>query len=101
MTQTEPSFAQSRGLTPRARLAIWAAAAALLAFPAIAMQFTAGVNWDLGDFLIFGGMLLVLCGAIETSMKFPAERKWRLAAVAVSLFIFLMVWAELAVGIFD
>lgn len=78
---------------------MWACAAALFAAPLIAMQFTSEVNWTLGDFMVFGGMLLILCCGIEAAMRLPVDRKWRLIAAAIALMAFLIVWVELAVGI--
>lgn len=75
--------------------------AALLAVPLVAMQFTAEVNWGPGDFvvagvLLFGAGMLYALGARLASGK--AQRVALALSVAAGL---ALVWAELAVGIFD
>ncbi|WAT18635.1 hypothetical protein OZN62_03375 [Aurantiacibacter sp. MUD11] len=82
------------------RLAGWGLAAALLLLPAIAMQFTDEVAWGPGDFVVMGGLLLGLGAAIELFFRLPLSGTLRLAAVAAAFGVFLLVWAELAVGIF-
>jgi hypothetical protein len=82
------------------RAALWGAAALLLLLPWGAMQFTAEVRWDLADFVIFGALLVVACGAFEFVARLTAVRRNRWRAGAAIVAVFLLVWAELAVGIF-
>lgn len=82
------------------RLALWGGAALLLLTPAIAMQFTDEVNWGPGDFLVFAAMLVFACGAFEAAVRLTADVRRRWFAGAIILTLFLLVWAELAVGIF-
>ncbi len=71
-----------------------------LLIPLIAMQFTSEVDWDSRDFLIMGTLLLFTATGVEFALrKFQANLK-RLLAVGFILFIFFLIWAELAVGIF-
>jgi len=57
-----------------------------------------GWNWKPGDFLVIG-MLLFVCGlAIETAKK--PKPTYRLFAIAAIIGGFLLIYAELAVGIF-
>ncbi|WP_120077177.1 hypothetical protein [Aurantiacibacter odishensis] len=81
------------------RIAGWSAAAALLALPAIAMQFTDEVDWTAGDF-VFAGLLLLAAGlAAEFALRMA--RSW-LDLIGLGLAIataFLTVWSNLAVGI--
>ena len=70
----------------------------LLAVPLIAMQFTNDVNWQIGDFLVFAGMLLVLGGAIECALRFAQSHLIRASVIALSVMAFLFVWAMLATG---
>ena len=97
------SEAQSvqRGLSRGARIALWSAAVALLAIPAIGMQFSDEVNWGPGDFVVIGGMLVLLIGAIEAAMVVSPDRRTRIIAMTAAVALFLLIWAELAVGIFD
>lgn len=85
---------------PRWRLAMWGGAAALLMLPFVAMQFTGEVNWTASDFLVFGAMLAVACGAFELAMRMARTRAGRIGAAMLIGGLFLLLWAELAVGIF-
>ena len=73
-------------------------AAALLCVPLIAMQFTREVNWQMGDFAVFAGMLVVLWLGIEAAMRLAKSRIMRASAIAAAITLFLAVWAGLAVG---
>lgn len=80
--------------------AILAVAGTLLLIPLIAMQFTNEVNWNLFDFLIMGILLFgtgLLCEFILRKVK---SRGDRIALCVLILFLFFLIWAELAVGIF-
>jgi len=83
------------------RIALWFSAAALLALPAIAMQFTDGVNWQLGDFAVFGGMIALVVGGIEALSVSKLKLRSKIIGVCAVLALFLLVWIELAVGIFN
>lgn len=72
----------------------------ILLTPLIAMQFTAEVDWTVGDFIIaaiglFGTGLL-----IEFIFRKVKTTENRLIYAAVVLGVLFLVWAELAVGIF-
>lgn len=76
------------------------AVAILLLIPLVAMQFTNEVDWSLSDFLIMGVLLLgtgLLCELVLRKVKTTGRR---LAIIAAILFVFFLIWAELAVGIF-
>ena len=83
------------------RIAGWGAALALLALPAIAMQFSPEVAWGPGDFLVMGVLLGALGLGIEWAVHRFAGTAARLMAGAAMLGAFLLVWAELSVGLFD
>jgi peptidoglycan/LPS O-acetylase OafA/YrhL len=75
-------------------------ASVLLLIPLIAMQFTNEVNWSLFDFtaaalLLFGTGLLC-----ELILRKVRKVKFRVFLVASLLAALLLVWAELAVGVF-
>ena len=82
------------------RVAGWGAALALLALPAVAMQFSDEVLWGPGDFIVVGGLLAMLGGGIELAVRAITTQRGRLLAIAGLFVVFLLVWAELAVGIF-
>ena len=76
------------------------AIAVLLFIPFLAMQFTEEVNWKLGDFaaaavLLFGTGLMC-----EFVMRKVNNNRYRIAICAVILVVLILVWIELAVGIF-
>ncbi|MBW8311832.1 MAG: hypothetical protein K0M64_07315 [Rhizobium sp.] len=83
----------------RLRPLVWGGAAALLLLPAVAMQFTREVQWDAFDFLVMGGMLLAVCLAYETAVRFARGNAYLVAAAIAVGASFLTAWANLAVGI--
>ena len=78
----------------------WTACIGLLAIPLIAMQFTDEVNWTIVDFVIAGGLLFSLGFLVDLLLDKvkPKTKSW--AIIALVLILFLLLWAELAVGIF-
>ncbi|MFD0976700.1 hypothetical protein [Salinimicrobium gaetbulicola] len=72
----------------------------LLMVPLLAMQFTNEVNWTLSDFVIAGILLSVTGLAIELVLRNVKTTKNRLIFCGIVLLVFLVIWAELAVGIF-
>ncbi|MFN3446061.1 MAG: hypothetical protein ACK44D_09985 [Bacteroidia bacterium] len=80
---------------------ILASASTLLLIPLIAMQFTNEVNWSVSDFVIMGGLLFgtgLLCELIMRKVKSVTNRMIICGAV---LFVFFLIWVELAVGLFN
>ena len=72
----------------------------LLLLPLIGMQVSDEVNWSSFDFMVGGALLLgigSLVAFITTTVK-KAKVRWIM--IAVALLMFLLVWAELAVGVF-
>ena len=82
----------------RLRVAIWALAAGLFLLPLVAMQFTREVQWTGFDFLVWGVMLLVACGAYELVARMSPDRHYRLGAGVAIATGFLVFWANGAVG---
>jgi len=78
---------------------IWGGAACLLLLPLVAMQFTDEVAWSGGDFMVFGGMLLLACGAWELAVRLSASLAYRAGFGIAIAATFLMTWVNLAVGI--
>jgi|APEBP8051073302_1049394.scaffolds.fasta_scaffold29865_1 hypothetical protein len=81
-------------------LFILAAVPILLLIPYIAMQFSNGVDWKLLDFATMGMLLLgtgLLCEFVLRKVK---GTKGRILMCGLVLLAFLLIWAELAVGIF-
>jgi len=72
----------------------------LLLIPLIAMQFTNEVNWTLFDFIIAGFLIFGIGLIFELTLRKIKNVKYRIVMFAVILLTFLLLWAELAVGIF-
>lgn len=79
---------------------ILSAVVILLLIPFIAMQFTNEVDWKILDFTIMGILLFgtgLLCELVIRKVKNIQNRILLCGGI---LFVFLLIWAELAVGIF-
>ena len=81
------------------RAAMWAAAAALLSIPAIAMQFTSEVDWSGSDFIVMGIMLGTAFGTFDLASRVSGSIPYRAAVGLAIIASFLLVWFNLAVGI--
>lgn len=82
-------------------LAIAFATGLLLLLPLVAMQFTPEVSWGLADFLIAGALIFSAGSAALWAVRHFERPAHRAAAVAMVALGFLLLWAELAVGIFS
>jgi hypothetical protein len=71
----------------------------ILLIPFIAMQFTSEVNWTLFDFIIAGALLLSTGIICDNAIRKIKNIKYRIAVCVVILIVFLLIWAEFAVGI--
>lgn len=72
----------------------------LLLVPYIAMQFTGEVKWTMFDFIVAGILLFgtgLLCELVIRKVK---STKLRIAICVVIFAALLLIWLELAVGIF-
>lgn len=74
--------------------------AVLLLIPLIAMQFTNEVNWTLSDFVAMGILLLGTGFLCELVMRKVNRARYRIAICGVLLLALVLIWIELAVGIF-
>ncbi|RLD23927.1 MAG: hypothetical protein DRI70_08770 [Bacteroidetes bacterium] len=72
----------------------------LLLLPLIAMQFTDEVNWTPFDFVVAGVLLLGTGLIFDLVIRKIKNIKYRIAFSVALLVAFLLIWAELAVGIF-
>jgi len=68
--------------------------------PHIAMQFTKEVNWNIFDFIVAGFLLLGISLCCNFVIQKVKNTKFRIAICLAILAILLLVWAELAAGIF-
>ena len=83
----------------RWRYGLWGGAGLLLIAPLAAMAFTPEMNWGGGDFAILAVMLGAACGAFELAVRISVSPARRAAVGAAIVLVFLLVWAQLAVGI--
>jgi hypothetical protein len=84
----------------RRLLGILIAIPLLLLIPFIAMQFSKEVNWGILDFIVMAVLLLVTGILCEFVLRKVKTIQNRLLLCSVVIILFLLVWAELAVGIF-
>ena len=64
------------------------------------MMFTDEINWTLSDFIIMGFLLIVLGLGIHLVSTRTKNLKFRILYILIVCLLFLLIWAELAVGIF-
>jgi hypothetical protein len=72
----------------------------LLLIPLIGMIFTDEINWSLFDFIIMGFLLIGLGMGIHLVSTRTKNLKVRIFYILIVFLLFLLIWAELAVGIF-
>jgi hypothetical protein len=72
----------------------------LLFIPLIGMMFTDEINWTLSDFIIMGFLLLGFGMGIDLISTRTKNSKFRILYILIVCVLFLLIWAELAVGIF-
>lgn len=78
----------------------WGAAGAVLLLPALAMLVTDKMNWGAEDFLAAALLLGVVGLAFEGAVRVVRGTAARVAVGLGLLAALLLVWAELAVGLF-
>ncbi|MDP2088709.1 MAG: hypothetical protein Q8J84_04845 [Flavobacteriaceae bacterium] len=64
------------------------------------MQFTDEIAWTSTDFIVMGILLLNTGLLIDLVLRKITKTKYRIALCIAIVVAFLIVWAELAVGIF-
>ena len=74
--------------------------ALILLIPFIAMLFTEEVNWSLLDFIVAGVLLLASGLICELVMRKVKKTRYRIIICLAILAVLILIWAELAVGIF-
>lgn len=80
-------------------LLILAVAFTLLLIPFVAMQFSDAMDWKFKDFVIMGFLLLGTGLLFELVFRKVESFKKRLLLCLIILFVLLLIWLELAVGI--
>jgi hypothetical protein len=74
--------------------------AALAAFPIIGNAASEGFDWGLEDGLAWGGMLSFLAIGGVLTLRWAKSRSRALIALTGLIGLFLLVWVQLAVGLF-
>ena len=74
---------------------------ALLIIPLLGVLLTNVVEWGVFDFLLMGSLLLVLGIAINLILLNIKYSNKRIAIIFILILIFLLIWVELAVGVFN
>ena len=82
-------------------LALWLLSLSLLLIPLIAMNTTSEVQWSVGDFVAAAILLSLLVIGIEIALRMFPSKKARIIAGAIVLLVFVVLWIELAVGLFN
>lgn len=82
-------------------VSVFAVAAGVLMIPLVAMRFTNEVDWTLLDFSIMGTLIVTIGLLIVLALRKIKNTNYRIAVVVALLAIFFLIWAELAVGIFN
>lgn len=72
----------------------------LLLIPLVGMLFTDEIKWSLFDFIVMGGLILIFSTGIYFVTNKTKSVKNRLILIAILVMLFLLIWGELAVGIF-
>jgi uncharacterized membrane protein len=73
----------------------------LLFIPFIGMLISDEINWSPFDFIIMGFLLILLSVGINYVINCTKNLKNQILYIGILLLIFLLIWAELSVGIFD
>lgn len=82
------------------RILGWGAAAFIMLAPLVAMRFTSEVNWTAFDFAFMGGLIAVCGAAEEITLRLVKTETGRVIGTGVILGVFVLVWAQGAVGVF-
>ena len=64
------------------------------------MTITDEINWSPFDFIIMGSLLILLSIGINFVSHQAKNFKNRVLYIGILVLIFILIWAELAVGIF-
>ena len=71
----------------------------LLGIPLIGNIFVDGFNWGFFDFIIMGSLILLFSSGINLVLLRQKSIQYNVTVIGVLVLIFLIIWAELAVGI--
>ncbi|NVJ89713.1 MAG: hypothetical protein HWD82_09795 [Flavobacteriaceae bacterium] len=72
----------------------------LLLIPLIGMTITDEINWSPFDFIIMGSQLIFFSIGINFVSNRTKNLKNRVLYIGILVIMFMLIWAELAVGLF-
>ena len=72
----------------------------ILSIPLIAMQFTNELNWSIFDFILMGVLLFTFSFSVDYIIQKSKNSKQKFLLILTIVLAFLIIWIELAVGIF-
>jgi hypothetical protein len=72
----------------------------LLLIPLFGNIFSKQVNWSLFDFIVMGFLLGLTGLSIHFIIEKLRNKTFKIVTIIFALIIFLMIWVELAVGVF-
>ena len=73
----------------------------LLLIPLVIMPFSDAVQWSVFDFVIMAVLLFFLGLGLDLVRFYTASKRLRWLLFTLVVLLFLLVWGELAVGIFN
>ena len=73
----------------------------LLLLPLIGMFVSNEVNWSFFDFIVMGILILSMSFGIKQVIMTTKNTNYRVLIIGMILVVFILIWVELAVGIFD
>ena len=73
----------------------------LLLFPLVGTLVSNEVNWSFFDFIVMGILILSMSFGIKQVVMTTKNTNYRVLIIGMILLVFILVWVELAVGIFD
>jgi hypothetical protein len=73
----------------------------LLCIPLIGNIFVDGFSWSFFDFIIMGSLILLFSSGINLVLLRQKSIQYRVSVIGVLVLVFLIIWAELAVGIWS
>lgn len=81
-------------------LIIFSIATAILLLPLVSSFFSNEIKWSPSDYGIAAILLFSCALVVDLILRWVTSKRLRFILVATALFLLLMIWAELAVGLF-
>lgn len=72
----------------------------ILLLPLVGGQLSTEIQWDLADYIVAAVLLTAAVIGVELILIFNLSKRQQMVLLIVFFLSFLLLWAELAVGIF-